>query len=108
MLAKKQADENAIKKEEKEIEQAVKDRMAKSGYHNENIQKVVGRKEVHYCHEHYQPHTCRICISKTTVASSVTRNLFDCKVRRDLIFTETLREFGLVYDDDPESLLLIL
>lgn len=108
LLAKKRADEEARKKKEQEIEQAVRDCMAEAGYHNEDIEKVVEGKEVHYCHEHHQPHPCRICISKTTVDTSVTRNLFGCKVRRDLICTETLRGFGLLYDDDPVSLLLIL
>jgi hypothetical protein len=108
VLAKKQADEEARKKKEKEIEQAVRDRMAKAGYHNEDIENVIEGKEVHYCYEHHQPHPCRICISKTTVDTSVTRNLFGYKVRRDLICTETLRDFGLLYDDDPVSLLLIL
>ena len=104
ILAKKQADEEAKKKKEQDIEQAVRDRMAKAGYHMEDIEKVVEGKEVHYCHEHHEPHPCRICISKTTATTSVTRNLFGCKVRRDLICTETLRDFGLLYDDDPVSL----
>jgi hypothetical protein len=108
LLTKKQADEQARKKKEQEIEQAVRDRMAKAGYHNEDIEKVVEGKEVHYCREHHQPHPCSICISKTTVDTFVPRNLFGYKVRRDLICTETLRDFGLLYDDDPVSLLLIL
>jgi hypothetical protein len=71
LLAKKRADEEARKKKKQEIEQAVRDRMAEAGCNNEDIEKVVEGKEVHYCHEHHQPHPCRICISKTTVDMSV-------------------------------------
>ena len=102
--AKKLADAEAKKKKDEEIEQALRDRMAKAGYHNEDIQKVIKGKEVHYCHEHQRPHPCEICISKTTFKESVTKSGFGHKVRKDLICTETLRYFGLLYEHDPVSL----
>ena len=103
-VAKKRLDgEAARKKKDEEIEQALKDRLAKAGYHNAEIQKVVEGKDVHYCLKHQRPHPCRLCVSKMTVEETVGRNYFGCKVRRDKICTETLRYFGLLYENDPVS-----
>lgn len=100
-LAKKTAAEEAKKKRDKEIEVEVRTRMAKAGYHNEDIEKVVEGKTVHYCHEHHQPHPCSICISTTAISSSVSPKHSYYRIRRDRICTETLRHFGVLFDPDP-------
>lgn len=103
-VAKKKLEEEAAKKKrEAEFEQELKERMAKVGYHNAEIQKVVEGKDIHYCHEHQRPYPCSICVSKTTVKETVGKNFFGCKVRKDKICTETLRYFGLLYENDPVS-----
>jgi len=98
--ARKKKEEEDEKKKEKEIEDEMRHRMAKSGYHNEDIEAVVTAKNVHYCHEHHVPYPCLIC--STNEASPPSRPIYN-KVRRDLICTDTLSFYSLPWRYDPVS-----
>ncbi|KAH9203472.1 hypothetical protein DL95DRAFT_529635 [Leptodontidium sp. 2 PMI_412] len=108
--AKAKREEEAKKKNDKEIEEELRHRMAKAGYHNEDIEAVVEGKKVNYCHEHRQPYPCGLCKTSTTISSTVSPNSSVYKFRRDHICAETLRHYGLLFEPDPhdETMIVIL
>ena len=59
---KKRKEEEAKKKREKEIEDEMRHRMAKAGYHNEDIEAAIAAnaaKKPHYCHDHRKTYAIR-------------------------------------------------
>ena len=101
--AERKKEEEAKKTKEKEIEEEMRRRMAKAGYHNEDIEATIRAKEVHYCHDHHLPHPCIIC--STALASpnpSPSRSIYH-RVRIDHICTETLDYYNLPWRYDPVS-----
>jgi len=60
--AKKQKDaDDAKKKKDEEIEQEIRRRMAKYGFHNKGIEGTIEGKNEHYCHKHHKSYLCEIC-----------------------------------------------
>jgi hypothetical protein len=101
--AKKKKEEEAKKTKEKEIEDEMRRRMAKAGYHNEDIEAAIAAKKVHYCHEHHLPHPCNICsMVLASPNSSPSRSIY-VRVRKDHICTETLNYYSLPWRYDPVS-----
>jgi hypothetical protein len=101
--AEKKKEEEAKKTKEKEIEDEMRRRMAKAGYHNEDIEAAIAAKKVHYCHEHHLPHPCNICLTVPASPNpSPSRSIY-VKVRRDHVCTETLDYYSLPWRYDPVS-----
>lgn len=101
--ARKKKEEEAKKAKEKEIEDEMRCRMAKAGYHNEDIEATIAAKKVHYCHEHHLPHPCNICLTVSASPNpSPSRSIY-VKVRRDHICAETLDYYSLPWRYDPVS-----
>jgi len=101
--ARKKKEEEAKKTKEKEIEDEMRRRMSKAGYHNEDIETAIAAKKAHYCHDHHLPHPCNIC--STVLASpnpSPSLSIY-YKVRKDHICTETLNYYSLPWRYDPVS-----
>jgi len=50
--ARKKKEEDAKKTKEKEIDDEIRRRMSKAGYHNEAIEAAIAAKKGHYCHDY--------------------------------------------------------
>ena len=66
-------DEEEKKKREKAIEDEIRERMAKYGFHNREIEGTIAGKKERYCHAHDRPYPCAVCLEASVYVGACVR-----------------------------------
>jgi alkylation response protein AidB-like acyl-CoA dehydrogenase len=102
-IKKQQKEAEEEKEKEEWFKEEMRHRMAKAGYHNEDIERAIAGTSVHYCHKHHERQPCHRCWVLEVQMADHSPSGFPTYVRvhREHLCTETLEYYGLPWKWDP-------